>query len=180
MNSIFIILLGCNIYSILINRLETSFKHIESRYSNSNQPTKITWFLSGGIKNNFPGAKTEASIMKSKIDNIINLKYVLTDSKLTWDFVIDDKSTNTAENFIRASEYLNDTTVTNNYDSVYIVTSDFHYNRANLMVGLIDSSRQYDWILGEIEQSDSRYWESIHIKNVYDDVNKAINLMSNV
>ena len=72
MQNIFIILLGCNIYSILMNRLETSFNHI---YSLNNSVNKITWFLSGGIKFNHPGAKSEASIMKSYIDKIIDTDF---------------------------------------------------------------------------------------------------------
>jgi len=179
MNSIFIILLGCNIYSILTDRLETTFKHIELQGLNQNQPINITWFLSGGIKNNFPGAISEASIMKSQIDNLISLKYSSSNSKILWNFVIDDQSTNTAENFIRASGYLNATSNTYdydynyNYDYVYIATSKFHYPRATQMINLIDSSRQYKWILSGLTMSDSNYWESIHIKNVFNDVNKA-------
>jgi hypothetical protein len=81
--------------------------------------------LSGGIKNNFEGAKSGANIMKSQIDDIINFKYNsycsnninstdYTDSKqnncerrkintknmFEWDYVLDEKSTNTVENFI--------------------------------------------------------------------------------
>lgn len=190
MLKILLVVLGCNIASILNDRLETSFKHIESIMLNlnlkHNQDTfeisnklEITWFLSGGIKNNFIGAKSEASIMKSQIDNIINLKY-LSDSKSNQfflsRFIIDDKSTNTAENFIRASDYLNSTL--EQYDSIYIITSDFHYNRANKMLSQIDSSRKYDWILGKMENSDSRYWESVHIKNVESDVNRAFGIIN--
>ena len=213
MNSILIILLGCNIYNILSNRLESTFKFIEENYKNNttNYPiliptqtnnsayfdhmysntlnnqndyeiTKITWFLSGGIKNPFPGAKSEAFQMKSHIDNHINMKYsngilgtpdglISHKDKIVWDFVLDEQSTNTAENFIWASHYLNSTS--ESFESVYVVTSDFHYNRASLMLNLIDSSRKYDWILGDLEQDDLRYWESVHIRNVDLDVSKA-------
>jgi hypothetical protein len=203
MQSVFIILLGCNIYSILMNRLETSFNHIElikknfkpefdnsfrlqyegnflgisSSYSTLEtifqSKTKITWFLSGGIKFAHPGAKSEASIMKSHIDRFINSKSLSSDmgSNIEWDFVLDDLSTNTAENFIRASDFLNRTT--NSYDSVYIVTSDFHYERASMMMRLVDQSREYKWILGDAEEHNSRSMEKVHIQNVYSDITKA-------
>lgn len=207
MYSVFIILLGCNINSILKNRLETSFNYINVLNKNLldfvstpntiynapmdigyNTPyntlyknpdlileakTKITWFLSGGIKYSHPGAKSEASIMKSHIDDFIRTKFTSQpNSKLIeWDFVLDELSTNTAENFIRASVFLNHTS--NTYDSVYIVTSNFHYERASMMMGLVDQSREYKWILGDAEEHNSRSMEKIHIKNVHSDVTKA-------
>lgn len=208
MQNILIILLGCNIYSILMNRLETSFKYIELIHQNSVQnlnnfigihpdgnifenrfgadilptQTKITWFLSGGIKNNHHGAKSEASIMKSYIDNYIDTRFqsetgkinrnsISDDYTIQWDFILDELSTNTAENFIRASYFLNRTSTI--FDSVYIVTSDFHHKRASMMINLIDPSRPYNWILGDKELSDSRRWEEVHIQNVYSDVSKA-------
>lgn len=215
MQNIFIILLGCNIYSILLNRLETSFKYIEfetqktsqtniltnvldistststsistststytSSYSyirnNINSNIKITWFLSGGIKYNHHEAKSEASIMKSYINDFIFKKKNKYESynKITWDFVLDELSTNTAENFIRASDFLNKTK--KSYDSIYIVTSNFHYKRASIMMNMIDSSRQYKWILGDKEMEDSRSWEIIHMKNVQSDVLNAFGLI---
>lgn len=198
--NILMILLGCNIYSILLNRLETSFMFIETNaniiqeqnitlFSTQDNlfqknKTKITWFLSGGIKTNIVGAKSEASIMKSQIDNIIDLKYEKNkkkkknsnfnsnfNSNLIWDYVLDEKSTNTAENFIWASHFLNTTEQV--FDVVYVVTSAFHYLRAKKMLNLIDTSKNFKWILGDLEEKDSRYWESIHIKNVATDVFKA-------
>lgn len=187
--NILMILLGCNINSLLINRLETSFMFIEqnlnknispnnltnffdSNNSNSNSNPYITWFLSGGIKNNFKGAKSEASILKSQIDNTISLKYnESVNKKINWDFVLDEKSTNTAENFIWASQFLN--TTTQFFNDIYVVTSDFHFQRANQMLKMIDPSRNFKWILGNLEEKDSRYWETIHIRNVESDVTKA-------
>ena len=205
MNVLFI-LLGCNIYSILFNRLESSFKFIEENISSNitntttTTTTQITWFLSGGIKNNFEGAKSEASVMKYQIDNIINLKYnqnqnqnqnqsdnnqytcanndFVSSSKFAWNYVLDEKSTNTAENFIYASQFLNTTTET--FDSVYVITSAFHHKRAQLMLNQIDPSRNFKWILGDFEEKDSRYWESIHINNVNTDVSNAKTKLANV
>lgn len=195
--NILLILLGCNIYSILLNRLETSFKFIEDTINTNNnigfntttftnsifEQNKFTWFLSGGIKNNFLGAKSEASIMKSQINNIIDLRYNLDKQhnnnkvKFGWNFVLDEKSTNTAENFIWASHFLN--TTEEKFDSVYIITSDFHYKRAQTMLNLIDPSKTFKWILADLEEKDSRYWETIHIKNVGSDVSKAKSKLEN-
>jgi hypothetical protein len=201
--NILLILLGCNIYSILLNRLETSFKFIEENINtddnigvNINSTTttfttmnpfeqnKITWFLSGGIKNNFLGAKSEASIMKSQISNIIDSKYNLdtqenkkNDAKFRWYFVLDEKSTNTAENFIWASQFLN--TTDESYDAIYVITSAFHYKRAQTMFNLIDPSKNLKWILGDLEEKDSRYWESVHINNVHSDISKAKSKLEN-
>lgn len=207
MQTILLVLLGCHIGSILENRLETSLKFIEEfAYTNTNTntntnttyiypltslfevpnfnpSTEITWFLSGGIKNKeVNGAKTEASILKSQIDNSINLKSTdamdATDISIQsrfegiqWNFVMDEKSTNTAENFIWASQFLNTTTQV--FDDIYVVTSDFHFKRASRMLKLIDPSRNFKWILGDLEEKDSRYWETIHIRNVESDVAKA-------
>lgn len=197
--NILMILLGCNIGSLLLNRLETSFTFIEQTLNKNicissntsniflntydyNSNHHITWFLSGGIKNNFKGAKSEASILKSQIDNSISLKYngdggrnkdenEDEDEKINWDFVLDEKSTNTAENFIWASQFLNTTNQV--FDDIYVVTSDFHFQRASRMLKMIDPSRNFKWILGDLEEKDSRYWETIHIQNVDSDVNKA-------
>ena len=183
------ILLGCNIGSILLNRLVTSFRFIEQTFNNnvcieSNPLTEffdssnscsnhhITWFLSGGIKNNFMDTKSEASILKSQIDNNIGLKYKnVGDEKIDWDFVLDEKSTNTAENFIWASHFIN--TTEKIFDDIYVVSSNFHFPRANQMLKMIDPSKNFKWILGNLEENDSRYWESVHIHNIKSDVAKA-------
>jgi len=166
--NIFIILLGCNILNILENRIDTSLNFIQNNFLNLNEKITITWFLSGGIKNKFVDTKSEASIMKTNLENIFNNNEY---SKISFEFILDEKSTNTAENFIFASKFLNSTNYM--FDNQYIVTSDFHYNRAKLMISLIDPSRNFDWILGGYEQTDSKYWENIHIKNVESDVTKA-------
>ena len=79
--------------------------------------------------------------------------------------------TNTAENFIWASQFLN--TTFQEFDSIYVVTSAFHHERASVMFKLIDPSRNYNWILGNVEEKDSRYWETKHIVNALSDVEKA-------
>ena len=140
----------------------TSINFIENNINNFN---KITWYLSGGIK--FEGQLSEASIMQNELVELIRYKNL--DRNISYNYILDELSKNTAENFYRSSNYLN--TSNNNYDDIYIITSKFHYNRAKLMMQLIDPSRNYNWILGDLKQHDSEYWENIHIKNVHNDVN---------
>jgi vancomycin permeability regulator SanA len=163
MNSILLILLGCNITSLLMDRVMTAINFIEENQHNFN---KITWYLSGGIK--FEGHLSEASIMKKELEQVIQLRNL--DKHIHYDYILDEKSKNTAENFYRSSVYLN--TSQEIYDDVYIITSKFHHDRARLMMSYVDSSRSYNWLLGDMQQTDSLYWESIHIQNVVKDVEK--------
>jgi len=163
MKNIFLILLGCNITSLLMDRVMTSINFIENNLNNFN---KITWYLSGGIK--FHGQLSEASIMQYELTNRIGSRNL--HRNISYEYILDELSTNTAENFYRTSKYLN--TSYEEYDDIYIITYSFHHNRANLMMTLIDPSRNYNWILGNLQQHDSVYWENIHIKNIHNDVNK--------
>lgn len=163
MKNIFLILLGCNITSLLMDRVMTSINFIENNLNNLN---KITWYLSGGIK--FDGQLSEALIMQNELDKLIHYRNL--NRTISYIYILDELSRNTAENFYRSSNYLNASN--EKYDDIYIITSRFHHNRANLMMSLIDPSRNYNWILGDLQQDDSIYWENIHIKNVYNDVNK--------
>ena len=167
MKSILLILLGCNITSLLMDRVKTAINFIENNQNNFN---KITWYLSGGIK--FEGELSEASVMRNELESLIDVRNL--NENIDYHYILDEKSKNTAENFYRSSNYLNVTQ--HRYDDVYIITSKFHYARAELMMSYIDSSRNFNWILSDMQQSDSLYWESIHIKNVLNDVEKLSNI----
>ena len=163
MKSVLLILLGCNITSLLMNRVMTAINFIEK---NKNDFNKITWYLSGGIK--FQGKSSEASLMKNELETLIVNRNLT--STIDYHYILDEMSKNTAENFYRTSKYLNSSQ--ERYDDIYIITSNFHYNRAKLMMSYIDNSRTYNWILGDLSERDSLYWENIHIKNVLSDVEK--------
>jgi uncharacterized SAM-binding protein YcdF (DUF218 family) len=167
MKSILLILLGCDITTLLMDRVNTAITFIENNKFNFNN---ISWYLSGGIK--FEGTHPEALIMKNELENAM-LSNNVSESAI-FNYILDEHSTNTAENFYRASKHLNHTN--EEYDEIYIITSKFHYNRAKLMLSFIDTSREYKWILGDLQQSDSIYWENIHITNVANDVNKLLYL----
>jgi uncharacterized SAM-binding protein YcdF (DUF218 family) len=59
------------------------------------------------------------------------------------------------------------------YSKVYVVTSDFHFKRASMFANKIIENNDFDWVLSDLELHDSRYWETIHIRNVDNDVEKA-------
>lgn len=163
MNSILLILLGCNVQSLLMDRVMTAINFIEENQYDFN---KITWYLSGGIK--FEGHLSEAIIMKKELEQVIRSRNL--DKHINYHYILDEKSKNTAENFYRSSFFLN--TSQEIHDDVYIITSKFHHDRARLMMTYVDSSRSYKWLLGDMKQRDSLYWESIHIQNVVNDVEK--------
>jgi hypothetical protein len=137
-----------------------------SKFNNTN----VNWFLSGGIKNPSEDTITEAEKMAQQISIFENI-YTdeLTGNK--WNYVYDIKATNTAENFIMARNFINE--INTQYDDIYVITSTFHHNRANKIAEKI-LNIEPKWILGDAKLHDSDYWESVHIKNVDSDVNKAL------
>lgn len=161
--SILIILLGCHITHILMDRVNTAVTFASIYNSNVKYyelyETKVNWFLSGGIKNKNQDALTEAEKMK-------NLLIETTGNKYEWNYIIDDISTNTAQNFIMANKIKSDY----DFENTYVVTSDFHYERAKKIADLIDEENMYNWILSPKEDNDSRYWEKIHMRNIENDV----------
>lgn len=166
--SILIILLGCHINHILMDRVNTAIKI--ANYYNSNikyyeiYDYNISWFLTGGIKNKNSNSITEAEKMKNLL--------VLNNMSNDWNFIIDDVSTNTAQNFIMVNKLNN---YEDNFKNIYVVTSDFHYDRASKIADLIDDKgkNKYNWILSPKEDMDSRYWERVHMKNIENDVANA-------
>ena len=163
MLTILIILLGCNITTILYDRIYTALT-ISNTYPNA----QIDWFLSGGIKDPVRDTTSEAEKMHQAISqfNINN-----TNTMNTWNFIYDTISQNTAENFIMADSYLKKNG--SQYDRVYVVTSQFHYERAKQFQEMISPDANVEWVLSPMELQDSTYWEKIHIKNVEQDVVRA-------
>ena len=165
MLTILIILLGCNITTILYDRIYAALT-ISTAYPTA----QIDWFLSGGIKDPARDTTSEAEKMRQAISQFNKNN---TRSMNVWNYVYDTISQNTAENFIMADRYLKKNG--SQYDSVYVVTSQFHYERAKDMQNLISPDGKFEWVLSPMEMSDSYYWEKIHIRNVDNDVQKALN-----
>jgi hypothetical protein len=164
--NILLILLGCNISYLLSNRIDTAINFV-GKFNDTN----VDWFLSGGIKNPNEDTITEAEKMAEQISKF---EKIHTDELRgnRWNYIYDTEATNTAENFIMARNFIN--RENRQYDQVYIITSEFHQNRANkISEKILDVEPK--WILGEAKLHDSEYWERIHIRNVDADVNKAFN-----
>jgi hypothetical protein len=155
MLNLLILLLGCQNDNILYDRINTGINYLKNKNVN------IDWFLSGGIKNS-----------NHIIAESIKMKNILTQINNNWTFIIDNKATNTAENFIYFNNWYNQTN--NYYDDVYIITSNYHHNRASRMWSLV-SNINVKWILGNKKEENSEYMERIHMLNVKDDVLNAYN-----
>lgn len=162
---ILLILLGCNISYLLNNRIDTAINFI-SKFNETN----VDWFLSGGIKNPHEDTISESEKMAHQISKFEEI-YINELTGNYWNYIYDMEATNTAENFIMVQKFIKNINI--EYDGVYIVTSEFHYNRANKIAGKILDIHP-KWILGNAKLHDSEYWEKIHIRNVDDDVNKAL------
>jgi len=162
--NILLILLGCNISYLLSNRIDTAINFVGKL-----NETNIDWFLSGGIKNPSEDTITEAEKMAKEISKYEKIH--THESRCNkWNYVYDTVATNTAENFIMAKNFIRE----KSYDEIYIITSEFHYERANKIAEKI-LHIEPKWILGNAKLDDSVYWESIHIRNIDNDVNKALN-----
>jgi hypothetical protein len=162
---ILIVMLGCNVLSLLNDRMKTGIN-----FALNERNVEIEWFLSGGIKNPSESTVSEAYKMSQMISNSDEFSYGSTKSE--WNYVLDEVSANTAENFVMLKKLLESNP--DKYSKVYIVTSDFHFGRASKFADKIIENNDFSWILSDIELHDSRYWETIHSKNIDNDVEKAL------
>jgi hypothetical protein len=192
--NIFIILLGCNIFDILLDRVQTAIQFV----NNQNNQNNITWILSGGIKYNIDINNDNNIYYNNIYDNKIiseaqQMKIIImreaekknyTD-RYNWNFILDTIATNTAENFIIVNNLINSIKYNNNiklqnnntniysFDNIYVVTSKYHYERAKKISDLVDNNNTYNWILSPYEERKSYYWEAVHMKNIENDVYNA-------
>ena len=150
--NIVILVLGSHMEPILNDRIKTALNFAETKEE------KITWYLSGGIKNH--GKISEASKMK---------KLISSNSK--WKFEIDERSRNTAENFANFKKWIKKQPSSD----VYIATSYFHYQRANKIINGIIGNINVNWLLGELDYPNCHNDEIIHSRNIDNDIRKAIN-----
>jgi hypothetical protein len=162
---IVILMLGCNVLNLLNARMKTGIN-----FALNERNVEIDWFLSGGIKNPSESTVSEAYKMSQMISSSDDFTYG--SSKENWNYILDEVSTNTAENFIMVKKLLENNP--GKYSKVYVVTSEFHFGRASKFADKIIENNDFEWVLDEQELHDSRYWETIHIKNVDNDINKAL------
>jgi len=165
-----IVMLGCNVINLLKSRIKIGID-----FALNERNSEVDWFLSGGIKNPNESSpellKSEAYKMSQMISNSDDFVYGI-ESKSEWNYILDEASTNTAENFIMLKKMLEANQ--GKYSKVYVVTSDFHFKRAEMFANKIIENNKFNWILSDLELHDSRYWETVHIRNVDNDINKAL------
>ena len=153
-----IVLLGCNIEFILNDRIQTAIQLSEMLTPNYQQ---IDWFLSGGIKDkSVIGAIAEADKMETRI-----LNHGVNDN---WHFIKDYASTNTAENFKMVERQMGIQT----YTKIFVVTSDYHFERAKLFADILIPQNDFEWVLAKKEERNSRQMEQLHLKNAMNDIAK--------
>lgn len=155
-----ILVLGSNDKTMLKDRMNTAV----SMSANITGP--ITWFLSGGVKNDngiHMYEESESTKMMALLNN--NKKKTI---------ILDSKSSNTAENFAHFKYWLN--TNGESYTHLTIVTSAFHYSRANTMFNEIvePGDMEVNWGLGSFSCPTCWADERLHIRNISNDVNHAM------
>ena len=165
MNILLFILLGSHIPELLYNRIDTAV-HYASKLNNTNNNISIDWYLCGGVKDGHSTDLPEAVKMNQLLAS-------LEEPTDNWRYILDSYSKNTAENFIVIERLIN-INITS-YSEIYVVTSEFHYERAKKIADKIIIGNKFKWILGKAELNDSKYWERVHIKNVDLDVFNALN-----
>jgi uncharacterized SAM-binding protein YcdF (DUF218 family) len=160
-----LVVLGSSDDRILSERVSSAIEYIES-----NEDQSIILFISGGVKNAMENessdrSQTEASKAASSFE-YENVKIVL-----------DEKATNTAENFAYLKRWVNNNYSVDEMPSIVITTSDFHQDRAELIFQGIMPEITPQWNLSK--SYCSRCWsdERIHIKNVQSDIMKAIHIV---
>jgi len=167
-----LVVLGSADERILSERVSAAIQYIQK---SNNRP--IVLFISGGVKNalfddqNKDGILSEASKAAGAFD-----KLSLDDVEI----VLDEQATNTAENFAYLKRWVNDTFMQDDLPTFVITTSDFHQNRAERLFNGFLPDVVPQWNLSK--SYCARCWsdESIHIKNVGNDIMKAkhiINMM---
>jgi hypothetical protein len=170
MNLILIIMLGCNIKFIMDDRISTAINFANNYAFPDPYSNNIDWILSGGIKNK---SQHEEQSEAEKMAEIIS-SYETPSSN--WDYLLDEKSTNTAENFVEVKRYLAYSARSEiKYSKVYVVTSEFHYERAKKFADILIPNNKFDWILSKEKEPTSEYWERIHMKNIEADITKVFN-----
>ena len=152
-----IIILGCSNNSIQKERVQAGLNYI-----NKSKLPKIL-YLSGGIKNDIQDSISESSKMLKEIKN----------HKIDATVVIDEKSKNTAENFVNLKKWIQNNYVYNLFNFV-IVTSDFHKDRALKLFSAIFDNMKAKFILSKSDCIQCWKDEKIHLKNIKSDIMDAL------
>jgi len=153
-NGQLIVLLGCDNPRLQDQRIQTVLNYIDST------PNPITLFLAGGSKNG--NTDTESSIMQTKIHKLHPHIEIYTDTE----------SKNTVENFVNLNDWIQE--YNKPIQKVIITTSDFHKERAEKIFNLIVQDIEPEWNLSTSNCEWCWDAETIHMKNIQADINKAL------
>lgn len=158
--NILIIILGCHVAALLQDRIHTALA-VAHHHSTDN----LYFGFSGGIK--YAGSlESEARKMQNMVEP--GKPYFA-----EWNYILDERSTNTAENFVYVRSLLEQEV----FQKVYVVTSDFHAPRAQRIAdGIIGNANPIEWIVAPLEFGDFRAMEQVHMRNVQNDINAALKL----
>ena len=158
-SNIVILVLGCHMNDILEDRISTALRFAKDL----DRP--ITWFLSGGTKN-----QIDSILQQNEAEE---MAYFVSNTNSKWQIELDTKATNTAENFAYFRKWVE---AKNDID-IYIVTSEFHHNRASsILDGIIQNPVK--WVLGTKSCTWCDRDEGIHIRNINNDIKKALDVYS--
>lgn len=152
-----IIILGCDNHNIQKQRIITGLEYIRK------SKLEKVLYLSGGIKNDLQDSISESSQMLKEIKNE-NIK-----SKI----IIDEKSKNTAQNFVNLKNWINNNKFSD-IISYVIVTSDFHKNRAREIFKTIFKDINAKYVLSKSDCDKCWDDENIHMKNIKSDIMDAL------
>jgi len=152
---IVILVMGCNLSEILEDRIASALGFAKEQPEDQS----ITWFLSGGVKHHINSMITSEAVTMSK--------------KITenprWKIQLDTIATNTAENFAMFRKWIE----IQPSSDIYIVTSEFHYERAaTIYDGIINV--QTKWILSPKACIYCKSDEKVHSMNIKSDIKKGL------
>lgn len=156
-----IIILGCSDSIIQNQRVNAGINYIkQSKFNN-------ILFLSGGIKNNLKNEISESSKMLKQIAK----------EKLDIQIILDEKSKNTAENFVNLKKWVQNNFFHNIYNYV-IVTSDFHKERALKLFNGIFENKKAKIVLSKSNCIQCWNDEKVHSKKIHSDIMDALIFMN--
>lgn len=152
---IVILVMGCNLSEILEDRIASALEFAKEQPEDQS----IIWFLSGGVKH--------------QINSMITSEAVTMSKKITenprWKIQLDTIATNTAENFAMFRKWVE----IQPSSDIYIVTSEFHYERASIIYnGIINV--QTKWILSPKTCLYCKSDENVHSMNINSDIKKGL------
>ncbi len=147
------VVLGCGMEDLQNDRITTAVEYV------NNINTPVIWYLAGGVKHAIM-RETEASKMKNQIKS------------KTHQIILDENSTNTAENFAYLKKWMGETNIQN--PEIIITTSAFHKERAEkIFNGIMDNEAEAKWILSSGACPTCWNDEKFHMVNVNKDVDNA-------